>query len=156
MPIKIYTRSGDYIFVTYTHDLYVLSDTRSPTRLAFDGDQRISDSAIMRIFGTTPADEFDRILALHRKLIGGEKSEISRFLVLGKPSAALPVSPEPSEPAEAVRPSKNWPRLRDIHGLFAYIGRAPIADQDIWFTQVSLTSTNPASVIILSTVSRGQ
>jgi hypothetical protein len=37
-----------------------------------------------------------------------------------------------------------------------YIGRVPIADQDISFTQVSLTSSSPASVIILATVSCGQ
>ena len=47
-------------------------------------------------------------------------------------------------------------RLRDVHGLLADVGRVPIADQDIWFTQVSLTSSSPASVIILATVSRGQ
>jgi hypothetical protein len=67
--VKLYTHRGDYIFVTYTHDLYLLSDTRSPTRFAFGGDEWISDGATMQLFGTTPADEFDRILALHPKLI---------------------------------------------------------------------------------------
>ena len=43
-----------------------------------------------------------------------------------------------------------------IHGLFADVGRLPIADQDIWFTEVSRTSTSPASDIIRATVSRGQ
>jgi hypothetical protein len=81
--VKLYTHSGDYIFATYTHDLYVLSDTRSPTRFAFGGDQWISDRAVMRVFGTTPADEFDRILALHPKLI-----------VVGEDAALRPVDPE--------------------------------------------------------------
>ncbi len=67
--VKLYTHPGDYIFATYTHHLYILSDTRSPTRFAFGGDQLMSDPAVMQIFGTTPADEFDRILALHPKLI---------------------------------------------------------------------------------------
>ncbi len=58
--VKLYTHRGDYIFVTYTHDLYLLSDTRSPTRFAFDGDEWISDRAIMRVFGTTPVDEFEQ------------------------------------------------------------------------------------------------
>ena len=43
-----------------------------------------------------------------------------------------------------------------IHGLLVDAGRVPIADQDIWLTQVSLISTSPASNIILATVSRGQ
>ena len=43
-----------------------------------------------------------------------------------------------------------------IHDLLADIGRVPIADQNIWFTQARLTSTSPASAIILATVSRGQ
>jgi hypothetical protein len=81
--VKLYTHGGDYIFVTYTHDLYVLSDTRSPTRFAFGGDEWISDPAVMRIVGTTPADEFDRILALHPKLI-----------VVGEDAALRPVDPE--------------------------------------------------------------
>ena len=67
--VRIYTHSGDYIFVTHTHVLYILSDTRSPTRFAFGGDWWVSDPEIMRIFGTTPADELDRILALHPKII---------------------------------------------------------------------------------------
>ena len=81
--VKLYTHRGDYIFVTYTHDLYLLSDTRSPTRFAFGGDEWISDSAIMRVFGTTPADELDRILALHPKLI-----------VVGEDAALRPRDPE--------------------------------------------------------------
>jgi len=67
--VKLYTHSGDYIFVTHTHDLYILSDTRSPTRFAFGGDWWMSDPEIMRIFGTTPAEEFEKILALHPKMI---------------------------------------------------------------------------------------
>ena len=81
--VKRYTHSGDYIFVTYTHDLYVLSDTRSPTRFAFGGDQLISNPGVMRIFGTTPANELDRILALHPKLI-----------VVGEAAGLRPVDPE--------------------------------------------------------------
>lgn len=81
--VKLHTRSGNYIFVTYTHDLYILSDTRSPTRFAFGGDQLISNSAVMRIFGTTPADELNRILALHPKLI-----------VVGEGAALRHVDPE--------------------------------------------------------------
>ena len=81
--MKLYTHRGDHIFVTYTHDLYLLSDTRSPTRFAFGGDEWISDHATMRLFGTTPADEFDRILALHPKLI-----------VVGKDAALRPRDPE--------------------------------------------------------------
>src|SRR6516162_4192205 len=67
--VKLYAHSGDYIFASNSHDLYVLSDTRSPTRFAFGGDLWISDPAIMRIFSTTPAHELDRILALRPKLI---------------------------------------------------------------------------------------
>jgi len=67
--VKVYTHSGDYIFVTYTHTLYILSDTRSPTRFAFGGDRWMSNLEIMRLFGTTPSDELDRVLALHPKLI---------------------------------------------------------------------------------------
>jgi hypothetical protein len=67
--VRRYTRSGDYIFAANTHDLYVLSDTKSPTRFAFGGDLWISDPAMMRIFSTTPAEELDRILAFHPKLI---------------------------------------------------------------------------------------
>ena len=67
--VKLYTHSGDYIFATYTHDLYLLSDTRSPTKFPFGGDEFISNPAVMRIFGTTPVDELERILALHPKLI---------------------------------------------------------------------------------------
>ena len=67
--VKLYTHPGDYIFAMHTHDLYILSDTRSPTRFAFGGDHLISDRAIMRVFGTTPIDELDRILALRPKLI---------------------------------------------------------------------------------------
>jgi hypothetical protein len=67
--VRRYTRSGDYIFAANTHDLYVLSDTKSPTRFAFGGDLWISDPVMMRIFSTTPADELDRILAFHPKLI---------------------------------------------------------------------------------------
>ena len=81
--VKLYTHRGDYIFATYTHDLYLLSDTRSPTRFAFGGDWWISDPAIMRIFGTTPVDEFDKILALHPKLI-----------VVGEDAALRPIDPE--------------------------------------------------------------
>jgi hypothetical protein len=81
--VKLYTNRGDYIFVTYTHDLYLLSDTRSPTRFAFGGDQWISDRAVMRVFGTTPVDEFDRILALHPKLI-----------VVGEDAALRPRDPQ--------------------------------------------------------------
>jgi len=47
-------------------------------------------------------------------------------------------------------------KLQDLYLNTAEVGRVPIADQDIWFTQVILTSTSPASVIILATVSRGQ
>jgi len=84
--VKLYTHRGDYIFVTYTHDLYLLSDTRSPTRFAFGGDEWISDRATMRLFGTTPADEFDRILALHPKLIvvgedAASGTEISNIII---------------------------------------------------------------------------
>lgn len=67
--VKLHTHSGDYIFVTFTHALYILSDTRSPTRFAFGGDSWVADPAVMRIFGTTPADELDRVLALHPKVI---------------------------------------------------------------------------------------
>jgi len=67
--VKLYTQSGDYIFVTYTHVLYLLSDTKPPTRFAWGGDAWASDPAIMQLFGTTPADELDRVLALHPKLI---------------------------------------------------------------------------------------
>jgi hypothetical protein len=67
------------------------------------------------------------------------------------PVAALPVGREPSAPAQ---PSKIGHGCETF--ILAYIGRVPIADQDIWFTQVSLRSTSPASVIILATVSRGQ
>ena len=81
--VRHYTHRGDYIFVTYTHDLYLLSDTRSPTRFAFGGDQWISDRAIMRVFGTTPGDELDRILALRPKLI-----------VVGEGAALRHVDPE--------------------------------------------------------------
>ena len=81
--VMLYTHRGDYIFATNTHDLYILSDTRSPTRFAFGGDQWISDRAIMRIVGTTPADELDRILALHPKLI-----------VVGEGAALRHVDPE--------------------------------------------------------------
>jgi hypothetical protein len=67
--VKRYTRSGDYIFVTYTHVLYFLSDTKSPTRFPYGGDMWVSEPAIMRMFGTTPAGELDRILAVHPKMI---------------------------------------------------------------------------------------
>jgi hypothetical protein len=77
--VKLYTHRGDYIFVTYTHDLYLLSDTRSPTRFAFGSDEWISDDATMRLFGTTPADEFDRILALHPELIVVEEDAAFRY-----------------------------------------------------------------------------
>src|SRR5262249_59714979 len=68
--VKLYTHRGDYIFVTYTHDLYLLSDTRSPTRFAFGGDEWISDGATMRLFGTRPSCDFDMLLALHSVLVG--------------------------------------------------------------------------------------
>jgi hypothetical protein len=67
--VKHYTQRGDYIFAINTHDLYILSDTRSPTRFAFGGDQMISNREVMRLFGTTPIDELDRILTSHPKLI---------------------------------------------------------------------------------------
>lgn len=67
--VRLYTHRGDYIFATNTHELYILSDTRSPTRFAFGGDLWMSNPAVMRIFGTTPADELGRVLALHPKLI---------------------------------------------------------------------------------------
>lgn len=75
--VKLYTHSGDYIFVTFTHDLYILSGTRSPTRFAFGGNLFVSDPAIMRIFGTTPVDELDRILALNPKLIVAQVGDAS-------------------------------------------------------------------------------
>jgi hypothetical protein len=78
--VKHYTRRGDHIFVTYTHDLYLLSDTRSPTRFAFDGDEWISDRAIMRVFGTTPAQELERILALHPTLLVVREGEALRHV----------------------------------------------------------------------------
>ena len=67
--VRLYTHRGDYIFATNTHELYILSDTRSPTRFAFGGDLWMSNPAVMRIFGTTPADELGRVLALDPKLI---------------------------------------------------------------------------------------
>jgi hypothetical protein len=78
--VRLHTHRGDYIFATYTHDLYILSDTRSPTRFAFGGDQWISDRATMRVFGTTPVDELDRILALHPKLIVVEEGAALRHV----------------------------------------------------------------------------
>jgi hypothetical protein len=78
--VKRYTDRGDYIFSTYTHDLYILSDTRSPTRYAFGGDQMISNREVMRLFGTTPVDELDRILTLHPKLIVVEKDTTLRHV----------------------------------------------------------------------------
>jgi hypothetical protein len=53
------------------------------TALREGGDQWISDRAIMRVFGTTPGDELDRILALCPKLI-----------VVGEGSALRHVDPE--------------------------------------------------------------
>lgn len=68
--VKRYARKGDYIFVIgLTHALYVLSETKSPTRLAFGGDMWISDPALTRLLGTTPEQELTKVLALHPRVI---------------------------------------------------------------------------------------
>jgi 4-amino-4-deoxy-L-arabinose transferase-like glycosyltransferase len=79
--VKRYAGKGDYIFVSgLTHTLYVLSETKPPTRLAFGDDLWISDPKLTRILGTTPEQELTKILALHpRVVVVGPRTHIRLY-----------------------------------------------------------------------------
>ena len=72
----------------------------------------ISNPEVMRLFGTTPIDELDRILTLHPKLI-----------VVGKDAALRNVDPEYLRKLASTL-ADQYAYLRTIDGVDLYISRA--------------------------------